>query len=175
MKRITFLLLFLFTIVACKKNRQATVLFINGDIEFPMTITLNNLIQKANREKYSDTIYVPSTFFFLINEMALSKEDTTITSSDNRILIESDSLLFAISSFNYAEIRQNNSSVFSKIDDASCYELRKIIGYYNHWDDESVRDCKEIKKYGLPKDYHFIDNENLHNPHRYTKILIIEK
>lgn len=162
----------IFTMLSCQNRRQASVLYVNGDIERPADLTLEEMQKASHYMDYTDTIYISDSFFDLINRTMNTKKVATRESVDSRILIEMEEVCFSLGMFNYATIQSNTGCSTYKLDDRSCYELRKAIQYYNRWGTETLEYCDDIEKYGIPENYKYIDTGMPDN--FYTKILILE-
>ena len=116
--------------------------------------------------KKPDRIYVitSSDYSFLHGIISDSEIETKRNALPPYIFIKYNSILYIIGGNRVIE-SEKKAFMISERDD---YRIKSIIHFYDFIDKEDLKNIQEIKRFGIPADYHFIPSD----PHSPTKLFV---
>ena len=169
---INFRFILLLLLVSCnigsQKKKIETVYF-TGDPEFPIHISEKD-IKRLNCET-SETINISrADYKFIIEGLQNSKSLNDSRKITPLIYLKMDTLERFLGNSNYIT---NINGVKYKKDDYFLYFIRSKIGYYNYIDKEDLFYRREIKKYGIPKDYRYRSSDRNKPKKEVNKVILI--
>lgn len=119
--------------------------------------------------KPCDTLYISKETYRKLKEYASSKEAYNHSNNvDVRLLmaINTTKTYFGMLAYGY-----NPSDKVLEME----YLIKSVSNYYNFISRDNLDNyyCQEIRKYGIPKDYHYIDRSKFRVIRRYYRYLLL--
>ena len=120
-------------------------------------------------DKPSDTLYISKEIYTKLKEYASSKEAFEHSNKvDVRLLmtIDTTKTYFGMLPYGY-----NPSDKVQEME----YLIKSVSNYYNFISRDNLDNyyCQEISKYGIPKDYHYIDRSKFRVKREYYRYLLL--
>ena len=152
--------IFLSLLVSCNigsQRKEMDVVYFRGDPEFTNHVSEKD-IKRFNCET-SETIRISrSDLDFIIDGLQNRKTFNDPIENTPLVYLKVDSLERFFGNSNYIT---DINGIKYKADDYFLYFIRSKIHYYNYLDKDDLSYRKEIKKYGIPKDYkHNVSDRN---------------
>ena len=120
-------------------------------------------------DKPLDTLYISKEIYMKLKEYASSEEAFEHSNNiDVRLLMTIDTTKTYFGMFRYG---YNPSNKVQEME----YLIKSISNYYNFFLRDELNNyyCQEIRKYGIPKDYHYIDRSKFRVIRRYYRYLLL--
>ena len=153
------------------QKKEMEVVYFRGDPEFPIRISEKDL-KRLNCET-SETIRISRADFNYIID-GLQNRKTFNDSKENTPLVylKVDSLERFFGNSNYIT---DINGIKYKADDYFLYFIRSKIHYYNYLDKDDLSYRKEIKKYGIPKDYKYKVSDRNKPKKEINKVILVSQ
>lgn len=120
-------------------------------------------------DKPLDTLYISKEIYTKLKEYASSEEAFEHSNNiDVRLLMTIDTTKTYFGMFPYG---YNPSDKVQEME----YLIKSVSNYYNFFLRDELNNiyCQEISKYGIPKDYHYIDRSKFQVIRRYYRYLLL--
>ncbi len=120
-------------------------------------------------DKPLDTLYISKKIYTKLKEYASSEEAFEHSNNiDVRLLMTIDTTKTYFGMFPYG---YNPSNKVQEME----YLIKSISNYYNFFSRDELNNYyfQEIRKYGIPKDYHYIDRSKFRVIRRYYRYLLL--
>lgn len=180
----SYILFFIFVIIlsSCYKSKVNTtddndsifVYFYTCHIESSIRKTYKELRTCFLHHSVDSIIQVESKYFNeikgFLTDKKYSKENKSYSYD---IYMQMDTIEMCLSNHMLLACDKNERSV--EIDDRTLYLILWKIGFYNYLTKEDLHYDVLINKYGIPKDYHHINTENILSPRFTTKVILVRK
>lgn len=154
--------------VSCRDNQeQIIVTFFPGTTIFDSRI--NPPVFEEAIDEPSDTLYISKEIYTKLKEYASSKEALEHSKNiDVRLLMTIDTTKTYFGMFPYG---YNPSNKVQEME----YLIKSVSNYYNFFSRDELNNyhCQEIRKYGIPKDYHYIDRSKFRVKREYYRYLLL--
>lgn len=120
-------------------------------------------------DKPLDTLYISKEIYMKLKEYASSEEAFEHSNNiDVRLLmtIDTTKTYFGMLPYSY-----NPSDKVQEME----YLIKSVSNYYNFISRDNLDNyyCQEISKYGIPKDYHYIDRSKFRVKREYYRYLLL--
>ena len=152
--------IFISLLVSCNigsQRKQMEVVYFRGDPEFTNHVSEKDM-KRFNCET-SETIRISrADLDYIIDGLQNRKTFNDLEDNTPLVYLKVDTLERFFGNSNFIT---NVNGIKYKTDDYFLYFIRSKIHYYNYLDKDDLSYRKEIKKYGIPKDYkHNVSDRN---------------
>lgn len=166
--------IFLSLLVSCNigsQRKQMEVVYFRGDPEFTNHVSEKD-IKRFNCET-SETIRISrSDLDFIIDGLQNRKTFNDLGDNTPLVYLKVDTLERFFGNSNFIT---NLNGIKYKTDDYFLYFIRSKIHYYNYLDKDDLSYRKEIKKYGIPKDYKYKSSDRNKPKKEINKVILISQ
>lgn len=152
---------------SCSNEESIVVTFYPGVQEFYKRV-IPPVFEEAT-DKPLDTLYISKEIYMKLKEYASSEEAFEHSNNiDVRLLMTIDTTKTYFGMFRYG---YNPSNKVQEME----YLIKSISNYYNFFLRDELNNyyCQEIRKYGIPKDYHYIDLSKAQVKREYYRYLLL--
>lgn len=166
--------IFISLLVSCNigsQKKQMKVVYFRGDPEFPISVSEKDM-KRFNCET-SETIRISrADFDFIIDGLQNRKTLNDLKVYTPLVYLKVDTLERFFGNSNFIT---NINGIRYKSDDYFLYFIRSKIDYYNYLDKEDLLCRKEIKKYGIPKDYKYKASDMNKPKRELNKVILVSQ
>lgn len=161
-------------LVSCNvgsQRKKMEVVYFRGDPEFPIRVSEKD-VKRLNCET-SETISISrADLEFIIDGLQNRKTFNDSREITPLIYLKVDTLERFFGNSNYIT---NINGMRYKANDYFLYFIRSKIDYYNYLDKEDLLCRKEIKKYGIPKNYRYKPSDRNKPKKEVNKVILISQ
>lgn len=166
--------IFLSLLVSCNigsQRKQMEVVYFRGDPEFTNHVSEKD-IKRFNGET-SETIRISrADFDFIIDGLQNRKTFNDLGDNTPLVYLKVDTLERFFGNSNFMT---NINGIKYETNDYLLYFIRSKIDYYNCLDKEDLLCRKEIKKYGIPKDYKYKATDRNKPKKEINKVILVSQ
>lgn len=166
--------IFLSLLVSCNigsQRKQMEVVYFRGDPEFTNHVSEKD-IKRFNCET-SETIRISrADLDYIIDGLQNRKTFNDLEDNTPLVYLKVDTLERFFGNSNFIT---NLNGIKYKTDDYFLYFIRSKIHYYNYLDKDDLSYRKEIKKYGIPKDYKYKSSDRNKPKKEINKVILISQ
>ena len=153
------------------QKKEMEVVYFRGDPEFTNHVSEKD-IKRFNCET-SETIRISrADFDYIIDGLQNRKTFNDLGDNSPLVYLKVDTLERFFGNSNFIT---NLNGIKYKTDDYFLYFIRSKIHYYNYLDKDDLSYRKEIKKYGIPKDYKYNLSDRNKPKKEINKVILISQ
>ncbi len=145
----------------------------HGFIDRNHAIGIKDYEKDCDKSAFTDTIYMSRNLFDTINSEIQKSTETDTMVYDISFLMKKDNDILGIRNRGNECTWKVNQIIKNKLlSSKAIYLLRWKSGYYNYFTKDELFFFPEVRKYGLPKDYH-MPSFDIKRITMYSKILVL--